>query len=211
MSSNTVLLQVACSVTTRLRSMQHYHVCQTTSAVSADCKRGQEACLIVCYDEWRASSLSLAIHTLRVEKKPLLSLLFIESSLPSEEGVGDQQMMPNLLNKVFSAKSTQCVQFRCHKESYNSVLETYKRGRKVTDIHTELPYPSRMRRGFMNIILVRQTFQSKSGKWSQPPPPRPALNGRLRPNSSLETAIIRETSCSLAFCTPKLIYYTITS
>ncbi len=45
--------------------------------------------------------LSLAIYTLRVDKKPLLSLLSIES----EEGGGDQQMTPELLIKAFSAKS----------------------------------------------------------------------------------------------------------
>jgi hypothetical protein len=51
--------------------------------------------------------LSLVIHILRVEKKLLLSLLSIESSLPSEKGGGDQQMMPELFNEAFSAKSTQ--------------------------------------------------------------------------------------------------------
>jgi hypothetical protein len=46
---------------------------------------------------------SLAIYTLRIEKKPLLSLLSIES----EEGGSDQQMTPELLIKAFSGKSTQ--------------------------------------------------------------------------------------------------------
>ncbi len=49
--------------------------------------------------------LSLAIYTLRVEKKPLLSLLSIES----EEGGSDEQMTPELLIEVFSAKSTQFI------------------------------------------------------------------------------------------------------
>jgi hypothetical protein len=53
--------------------------------------------------------LSLAIHTLQVEKKLLLSLLFIESLLPCEEDGGDQQMMPELLNKAFSGKSMQYI------------------------------------------------------------------------------------------------------
>jgi hypothetical protein len=65
--------------------------------------------------------LSLAIYTLRVEKKPLLSLLSIES----EEGGGDQQMTPELLMEAFSAKSTQP---KCRKEPYNIALETSKRG-----------------------------------------------------------------------------------
>jgi hypothetical protein len=46
-------------------------------------------------------AISLAIHTLRVENNLLLSLLSIESSLPSEEGGGDQQMTPELLNEAF--------------------------------------------------------------------------------------------------------------
>jgi hypothetical protein len=36
----------------------------------------------------------------------LLSLLFIESSSGSEEGGGNQQMTPELLNEAFSAKVT---------------------------------------------------------------------------------------------------------
>jgi hypothetical protein len=48
----------------------------------------------------------MANHTLRVEKKPLLSLLSIESSSGNQEGGGDQQMMPKLLNEEFSAKVT---------------------------------------------------------------------------------------------------------
>ena len=51
--------------------------------------------------------LSLAVHTLCVEKKPSLCLLFIESSSGSEEGSGERQMMPKLLNEAFSAKATQ--------------------------------------------------------------------------------------------------------
>ena len=47
------------------------------------------------------------MHTLRVENKLLQSLLSIETSLGSEEGGSDQQMMPQLLNEAFSAKSTQ--------------------------------------------------------------------------------------------------------
>ena len=41
-----------------------------------------------------------------VEKKPSLSLLSIRSSPESEESSGDQQMTPELLNKMFSAKAT---------------------------------------------------------------------------------------------------------
>ena len=50
--------------------------------------------------------LLLAIHTIRVEKKPSLSRLSIESLPGSEEGGGGQQMMPELLNEVSSAKAT---------------------------------------------------------------------------------------------------------
>jgi hypothetical protein len=68
--------------------------------------------------------LSVAIHNLRVEKKRLLSLLFIESSSGSEEGGGDQQMTPELLNGAFSAKSTQYIQSKRGKQPYKTVFET---------------------------------------------------------------------------------------
>jgi hypothetical protein len=55
---------------------------------------------VVLLDLW------LTIHNFRGEMEPLLSFLSIESSLRSEEGGGDQQMMPKLLNEVFSAKAT---------------------------------------------------------------------------------------------------------
>jgi hypothetical protein len=55
---------------------------------------------VVLMDLW------LTIHTLRVEKKSLLSLLSIESSPGSEKGGGGQQMTPELLNKAFSANAT---------------------------------------------------------------------------------------------------------
>jgi hypothetical protein len=70
--------------------------------------------------------LSLAIHTLRVEKTPLLSHLFIQSSSGSEKGGGDLQMTPELLNRVFSAKSTQYIQWKYGKEPYNTAFETQK-------------------------------------------------------------------------------------
>ena len=48
----------------------------------------------------------LTVHTLRIERKPLLILSSIESSSRSEEGCGGQEMTPELLNKAFSAKAT---------------------------------------------------------------------------------------------------------
>ena len=51
--------------------------------------------------------LSLDLRTSLHEKKLLLSRLSIESSSRSEEGRGGQQMLPELLNKVFSMKGTQ--------------------------------------------------------------------------------------------------------
>ena len=50
--------------------------------------------------------LSVDLHTGFLDKKPLLSLMSIESSSGSEEGRGGQQMMPKLLNKAFSMKAT---------------------------------------------------------------------------------------------------------
>ena len=50
--------------------------------------------------------LPLDMHPLRIENKLLLSLSSIERSLGSKEGGSDQQMMPELMNKAFSAKAT---------------------------------------------------------------------------------------------------------
>ena len=56
--------------------------------------------------------LSLDLHTSLLEKETLLSLLSIESLSRSEEGKGGQQMSPELLNKVFSTKATQCISLK---------------------------------------------------------------------------------------------------
>ena len=54
-------------------------------------------------------SLELYVHTNLLEMKRLLSLSSSESSTRSEEGRGGQKMSPELLNKAFSTKSTQCI------------------------------------------------------------------------------------------------------
>jgi hypothetical protein len=52
----------------------------------------------------------------------------IENSPGSVEGSGSTQMTPKLENKALSGKSTQYIQSKRHKESYNTALETCKRG-----------------------------------------------------------------------------------
>ena len=42
------------------------------------------------------------------------------------EGSGPEQMSPELENKAFPAKSTQCMRLKQHKDSHNTVLETRK-------------------------------------------------------------------------------------
>ena len=49
--------------------------------------------------------LLLDMHTIRVEKKLLLSLLSMETSLGNEEGGSDQQLAPYFLNEAFQQKS----------------------------------------------------------------------------------------------------------
>ena len=46
------------------------------------------------------------------------------------KGSGPEQMSPELENKAFSAKSTQYMTLKRHKESYNTELETRKRSMK---------------------------------------------------------------------------------
>ena len=63
------------------------------------------------------------MHTLRVEKKLLLSLLYIVRWLGSEEDGGDQQMTPELL-KAFSVKTTRPKPSKHHKELYDTLFLT---------------------------------------------------------------------------------------
>ena len=72
--------------------------------------------------------LSLKQHTLYLEKSPVLFVLSIENFSESVEGRGCKQMTPKLENKAFSAKSTQYIGLKHHKEPYNTSLNTYKRG-----------------------------------------------------------------------------------
>ena len=51
--------------------------------------------------------LLVVLHTNLVEKKPSMSLLSTESSSGSEKGSHDQQTIPELLSKMFSAKAAQ--------------------------------------------------------------------------------------------------------
>ena len=76
------------------------------SAVSAE--ESQEAWQLSLFSDESVMlwELSLDMHTLCVEKKPFLSPLSIERSLGSEEGGGDRQMTPKLLNEAFSEEAT---------------------------------------------------------------------------------------------------------
>ena len=62
---------------------------------------------MICDESVKLQELSLELHTINLEMKPLLSLSSIESSSRSEEGHGGQQMSPELLNEVLSTKFTQ--------------------------------------------------------------------------------------------------------
>jgi hypothetical protein len=74
---------------------------QLASAASAVCiKRAKKLiyqCATISGKPIVLLDLSPAIHTLQVEKKTILSLVFIERSPESEEGGGDKQMMSELL------------------------------------------------------------------------------------------------------------------
>ena len=103
-SNHKIRMHIACTYVMRSSTTSHAHA---SSAETLE--ESQEACLLMCYDQWWVSCVSGAVanctHSLRW-KKPLLSLLSNGSSLGSEEGSGDQQIMTNLLNEAFSAKAT---------------------------------------------------------------------------------------------------------
>ena len=63
-----------------------------------------------------------------LEKSLLLFILSMEKLPGCVEGSGLEQMSPELENKAFSAKSTQYMALKRHKESYNTEVETRKRG-----------------------------------------------------------------------------------
>ena len=64
--------------------------------------------------EFKSVYLSLDLHTSYLEKKLSLSDLSIESLPRTEEDTVGQQILPELLNKMFSTKSTQCMCSKCH-------------------------------------------------------------------------------------------------
>ena len=68
----------------------------------------------------------LNIRTLFLKKNPSLSLLFIKSLSGTVEGGDGKQIIPQLLNKTFSSKSTRCKCSKSHKEPYNATLSTSK-------------------------------------------------------------------------------------
>ena len=73
--------------------------------------------------------LSLTVHTLLIEKKPPLSLLSNWGACQeARKGSGDRQMMPELLNKAFSAKYIQQNPWKHHKEPYDALFLMYKWG-----------------------------------------------------------------------------------
>ena len=62
------------------------------------------------------------------EKKPPLSFLSIESSSRSEEGGGDQQISPKLLNTAFWMKSTQYICWEQHRKPNGTQFSMHKQG-----------------------------------------------------------------------------------
>ena len=72
--------------------------------------------------------LSLELHTNLLEMKRLLSLSSSENSTRSEEGRGGQRISPELLNKAFSTKSTQCIYFIYDEKPNGTLFSTYKTG-----------------------------------------------------------------------------------
>ena len=72
--------------------------------------------------------LSLELHTNLFEMKRLQSLSSSENSTRSEEGGGGQKMSPELLNKAFSTKSTQCIYCIYDENPNGTLFSTYETG-----------------------------------------------------------------------------------
>ena len=90
----------------------------------------------------KLQDLSLNLPTSLLEQKPSLSRLFTKSLLRNEEGRGGQQMLPKLLNKAITTKSTQHIfenvirrLTALHLQCVNEVCDS-QRGNRHTDRHT---------------------------------------------------------------------------
>ena len=91
-------------------------------------KRSSMMASVTSDESVELQELSLELHTNFLEMKRLLSLSSSESSTRSEEGRGDQKMSPELLNKAFSMKSTQCIYCIYDKKPNGTLFSTYKTG-----------------------------------------------------------------------------------
>ena len=110
---------------TQLHNMQHKHAhVRVLLNQQICCTQSQEALLIVYCDQWwvcwvirTISSVLNTLVYLILEKKPLLSLLFIKSWSRSKKGRCDQQLLPELVNKAFSVLSTQYCTYMLYVET----------------------------------------------------------------------------------------------
>ena len=96
--------------------IRHTHTCAWSCSILRHCMQshfcGYSSAVLTSDESVELQELSLVLHTSLLEKKPSLSLLSIENWSRSEKGRGDQQMSPELFNKMFSMKSTQCIHVR---------------------------------------------------------------------------------------------------
>ena len=79
--------------------------------------------------------LSLDQHTTYLERKASLSAFSTESLSRSKEGRGGYQTSPELLNKAFSMKSTQCMCRKHHKKLNGTLFSMYKWGTCICTLH----------------------------------------------------------------------------
>ena len=76
----------------------------------------------------KLQELSFELHTYLLEMKRVLSLSSSKSSTRNKEGRGGQKMSPELLNKAFSTKSTQCIYCIYDEKPNGTSFSTYKTG-----------------------------------------------------------------------------------
>ena len=108
-----------------------YHMtCSCMSDQQRHLKKSQEACLLACYDQRWVSyvvELSLTVHTLHIEKKPLLSVLSIRCSSGSEKAVAIGKWRQNFWTKHFQWKphDKNLENTINHKEPYDTLILMY--------------------------------------------------------------------------------------
>ena len=85
------------------------HSCTTCARPAGQQAKKLSSSIVLNSDESAvAQKLSLNVHTIGIEKNPVLLVISVERSSGSVEGSSGKQMTPELLNEAFLVKTIRC-------------------------------------------------------------------------------------------------------